>query len=235
VTHEIESKVKSFQVGGTDYICKPFQKEEIIARVNVQLKLRESQKSLKNLNLNLESIVAERTAELIVARDAAERANKAKSEFLSRMSHELRTPMNAILGFGQLLELDFADFNARQKDNIQEIMIAGQHLLSLINELLDLSLVESGKLEMTIENIAIDKLLSQCLSMIKVQAVSSGVELIDNVSAKNYVVQADFMRLKQVLLNLLSNALKYNCAQGTITIDAEMINNTQLRPNYRKC
>ena len=199
----------------------------IVANDIGERKLMETE--LDNYREHLEELVEERSTELIAARDEAERANAAKSEFLSSMSHELRTPMNAILGFAQLLELDAEGFNSNQRDNIQEIIIAGHHLLSLINEVLDLAKIESGKLETTIEAVSLTQTLQQCISLMRGELESKQIELIDHVSDKDYVVQADVIRLKQVWLNLCSNAVKYNRQRGRITLDSEIIAPHRLR------
>ena len=158
----------------------------------------------------------------------AEEANNSKSEFLSRMSHELRTPMNAILGFAQLLEMNSEQFNEDQNNNIEEIICAGQHLLCLINEVLDLAKIESGTLTVTVDKVSMDDVLKQCISLITAQAEERHIKLVDQVSGKHHIVIADFIRLKQVLLNLLSNAIKYNCKHGRITLLSEITDNHRL-------
>jgi PAS domain S-box-containing protein len=177
----------------------------------------------------LETLVDERTSELSAARDEAERSSHAKSEFLSRMSHELRTPLNAILGFGQMLELDEADFNETQNENVQEILRAGEHLLALISDVLDLSKIESGKLDISMENVQINDLLSQCISLIQPLADERKVEVVNRISDNHCIVQADGIRLKQILVNLLSNAVKYNRENGFIMLDSELTDNQHIR------
>ena len=204
---------------------------------------KKSEEEIKLLNKTLEKRVQKRTLELEQslellkeenaqrkkAEKKAEKANQTKSEFLSCMSHELRTPMNAILGFGQLLKMDSDSFNDTHKSNINEILIAGRHLLDLIDEVLDLSKIESGKMKIDIDNIYLDDTLKQCISLCKTQIKVRQLKIIDNISGNDYIVQADATRLKQVLLNLLSNAIKYNDNQGTITLDAETTSDGFLR------
>lgn len=157
--------------------------------------------------------------ELIAAKEEAERANLAKSQFLSRMSHELRTPLNAILGFSQLLELD-ESLNENQRDAIKEIHHGGDHLLDLINEVLDLAKIESGNYEITPEQIDARTALTECVSLSAPLLVQYEVSLsiIDNedIPANIY---ADITRLKQIILNLISNACKYNHKGGSIEIE----------------
>lgn len=166
---------------------------------------------------------------LIKATKEARRANQAKSEFLSRMSHELRTPMNAILGFGQILKLDAGGFNETQRGNIDEILDAGHHLLELINDVLDLTRIESGKLEVAMGNVTVDDVIQQGIALIQPLAALRHIELTDHVSGKGHIVQADTTRLKQVLVNLLSNAVKYNRENGRITLDSELMDKQRLR------
>ncbi|MFA6162403.1 MAG: response regulator [Methylobacter sp.] len=159
---------------------------------------------------------------LIATRDEAERANNAKSEFLSSMSHELRTPMNAILGFGQLLEMD-TDLNEDQTDCVSEILKAGRHLLTLINEVLDLSKIESGNIELSIEPLACAELVEECLALVSPLAQGRGITM-NNEGLDGLMMRADRTRLKQVLLNLLSNAIKYNSPEGEVWIRASAHN-----------
>jgi signal transduction histidine kinase len=162
--------------------------------------------------------VEARTADLKVARDDADRANKVKSEFLSNMSHELRTPLNSIIGFSQLLEMDAKD--DRTKEYIDEILGSSSHLLELINEVLDLSRIESRKMELSIHSYNLNELLGNCLSMIKPVADKSSIQIEDNVSALADInINVDEKRFKQVCLNILSNAIKYNSENGKVIID----------------
>jgi PAS domain S-box-containing protein len=155
---------------------------------------------------------------LIRAKQRADLANRAKSEFLSSMSHELRTPLNAILGFGQLLEID-SNLNDEQQDNIQEILNASRHLLTLINEVLDLAKIESGKLDLSLENIPVSELLEETLTLVRHMAQSRGISLRTE-DTDGFRVMADWTRLKQAVLNLISNAIKYNHAKGDVLISA---------------
>jgi PAS domain S-box-containing protein len=164
---------------------------------------------------------------LVGARESAERANHAKSAFLSSMSHELRTPMNAILGFSQMLEYDGA-LNEDQQDNVNEILKGGRHLLELINEVLDLAKIESGRIDLSIEAVELSTLVEDCHQMILPLAAARKIGLSMMVH-KDTAVQADRIRLKQVLLNLLSNAIKYNRHGGEIRLGLQAIANGWLR------
>lgn len=156
--------------------------------------------------------------DLIAAKGAAEKANLAKSEFLSSMSHDLRTPLNAILGFAQLMESDVPLPTPSQKSSIDQILQAGWYLLDLINEVLDLALVESGKLSLSLEPMSLAEVMLECQAMIEPQAQGRGISMYFPTFDYPCFVRADRTRIKQVLFNLLSNAIKYNRPLGSVTV-----------------
>lgn len=164
---------------------------------------------------------------LVAAREAADRANQTKSEFLSSMSHELRTPMNAILGFAQLMAHDDS-LSVDQQDNLKEILKAGRHLLDLINEVLDLAKVESGHIDLSLESVEIAPVVDECIGLLAPLAALRGIAL-RHESLAGAAVRADRMRLKQALLNLLSNAVKYNREGGTVDLELKHSGSDRLR------
>jgi PAS domain S-box-containing protein len=156
--------------------------------------------------------------ELESAKSVAEKANLAKSDFLSSMSHELRTPLNAMLGFAQLLESGQPTPTSAQLVRLQQIIKAGWYLLELINEILDLALIESGKLSLSHEPVLLSNLILECQSMIEPQAQQRGIRLTFPQFDVPYFVRADQTRLKQIFINLLSNGIKYNRERGTVVV-----------------
>lgn len=171
--------------------------------------------------------------ELKTAMSAAENANRAKSDFLSNMSHELRSPLNAILGFAQLMESDAIPQTATQKESTGQILHAGWYLLDLINEILDLALIESGRLLLSLEPMSLDEVLLDCRAMIEPQARQHGVTLNFSPFEKSCFVHADRTRVKQILINLLSNAIKYNRVGGAVVIDTVLKSPQRVRINVK--
>jgi len=170
---------------------------------------------------------------LTLAKRAAEKANLAKSEFLSSMSHELRSPLNAILGFAQLMESDATPPTPSQKASIDEILRAGWYLLELINEILDLAQIESGKLSLSPEPTSLAEVMLECQAMIEPQAQQRGISMTFPQFDVPCFVAADRTRLKQVLINLLSNAIKYNQTGGTVVLDCAGSTPGRIRLNVR--
>ena len=176
-----------------------------------------------------EQTLQQKNVELQTTKSAAEKANLAKSDFLSSMSHELRSPLNAILGFAQLMETSSPLPSPDQTESIGQILKAGWHLLTLINEILDLARIESGKLPLSLEPTALGEVLEECQAMIDPQAQKRGIQMTFPRSAVPQFVLADRTRLKQVLINLLSNAIKYNQASGTVIVDCQVVTAGRVR------
>jgi signal transduction histidine kinase/ActR/RegA family two-component response regulator len=175
------------------------------------------------------SVRKQAEAELTNAKAAADKANQAKTDFLSNMSHELRSPLNAILGFAQLMESDTTPQTATQKESTGQILQAGWYLLDLINEILDLALIESGKLLLSLEPLSLDDVMLECQTMIEPQAQKCGVAMSYCHLDQPCFVRADRTRVKQILINLLSNSIKYNHAGGVVVVECTVRSPQRIR------
>jgi signal transduction histidine kinase/ActR/RegA family two-component response regulator len=182
---------------------------------------------LRLRNARVEEEVRQRSMELREAKEAADKANAAKSEYLSRMSHELRTPLNAILGFAQLLELE--DLGEEQNENLHFILNAARHLLALINEVLDIAAIEAGRLPLSLEPVAVADVVAEAVSLIRPLADQHQVLLVSPPVSCQVHVMGDRQRLKQILLNLLSNAVKYNRQGGRVELECGPAGDDRMR------
>ena len=199
-------------------------------RARGQMTFNEKGEPLRMSGTNMDITELKLAEERVIkAKEVAEKANRTKSEFLSSMSHELRTPLNAILGFAQLIEMDNSLTNDLQ-ESAHEIRNAGEHLLQLVGDVLDLAKIEAGKLNLTAEVLTPVELIKECLSLVKTQAEVKGVQLcLQTNDLADYTVRADRVRLRQVILNLISNAVKYNRDQGRVVITCSLIDDSYFR------
>jgi PAS domain S-box-containing protein len=171
-------------------------------------------------------------AALVAARQEAERASQAKSDFLARVTHELRTPLNFILGFAQLMEMDANHLPDVQLDRVRRIIKSGWHLRELIDEVLDLERIEAGNLDIHTTDVGLHAVLAECIDTLELLAAEHQVSVVSPAlpsCESDRMVRADATRLKQVLLNLLSNAIKFNRAGGLVTIEQRLTDNGHLR------
>ncbi|MGA9378762.1 MAG: response regulator [Phormidium sp.] len=228
---EVLDKVKAFQVGGVDYVTKPFQVEEVLARVEHQLTIRRLQKQLIAQNQQLQEEIVERKK----AEETAASASQAKTEFLANMSHELRTPLNAILGFTQVMMRDSL-LSSDQTENLRIINRSGEHLLALINDVLELSKIESGVVSLDENSFDFYRLLDSLEEMFQIKAERKRLKmrLIVPPEIPQYI-KTDEKKLRSCLINLLGNALKFT-ESGSITLRVNSVtkNEANLNPqSYR--
>ena len=206
----ISDKLKAFEAGGIDYIEKPLEKKEVMVRLQTHLKIKRLQKELHDKNNNLKRL-----------KDLAEKANQSKSTFLANMSHEIRTPMNSIMGVTDLLLK--SNLSNNQKDYLEILKDASEHLLTVINDILDLSEIESGKINLNIENFDLYKFLDNIVKMFSYETEKKGIKLSCKKS-DNLIqfVESDINRLRQILINLIGNAMKFT-NKGHIQINVDLI------------
>jgi signal transduction histidine kinase len=228
-----ESAIERLRGGATDYVLKhrleklPTAVRRAVREAEDRRRRETAENALRQLNAELEARVTERTEALtranlalVRARLEADRANLAKSEFLSRMSHDLRTPLNAIIGFAQVLEMDAV--SAEQHDGLTHILRAGRHLLEMINEVLDISRIEAGRLSLSLEPVKLGELVHSAVELVQPLGARRNLSMTVDVAPGVYVL-ADRLRLNQVIFNLLSNAVKYNREGGMVKIEAQIV------------
>lgn len=190
-----------------------------------------TEKNIIHINQTLEQRVKVRTRELEISRDQAEKANNAKTEFLSQMSHELRTPMNAIIGFSQIMETnDQEPLQPMQQECVQQVLTASEHLLSLINQVLNLARIEAGRFEIYLEPASVSEIIHKAISLTRPLAEARQLTIINRIATDDRTyVSADQQAFLQIVINLLSNAIKFNLEQGSVTIRVNPVADGYLR------
>ncbi|WP_377480613.1 MAG: response regulator [Microcoleus anatoxicus] len=211
---EVLDKVKAFQIGGVDYITKPFQVEEVLARVEHQLTIKRLQKELIDRNNQLQKEIVERKK----AEEKAAAASQAKSQFVANMSHELRTPLNAILGFTQVMSRDCL-LSHENIENLRIINRSGQHLLELINDVLDLSKIEAGIVALDESSFDLYQVLDTLEEMFQIKAETKNLHLKFSVESQvPQYIKTDEKKLRVCLINLLGNSIKFTENGGEILL-----------------
>jgi PAS domain S-box-containing protein len=210
---------------GHDYIHRTEELRAVLINIS-------ERKRFEAERLKLELEMRDKNIELNQARLEAEKANLAKSDCLFGMSHELRTPLNSILGFAQLLESGAPELTPVQAKNVEQIIKAGWYLRDLVDEILDVATVESGKMQLSKDSISLKDLLSECQQLVDPQAKKREIDLDFSGAQQSYFVEADHTRLKQVMVNLLSNAIKYSNIGGCVAVFYSIITTTISTNNY---
>jgi signal transduction histidine kinase len=241
-----DAMIECINAGADDYIAKSSDFEVLRVRLRAHLRRKHFEDENHRIREKLvrsdteataskrfEQALQETNVEMESAKSAAEKANLAKSDFLSGMSHELRSPLNAILGFAQLMDTATPPPSDLQKESITQILQAGWHLLKLINEILDLSVVESGKVSLSLEPVSLPEVLLECQTMMEAQAQQRGIVMTFPQFKEPSFVWADQTRLKQIVINLLSNAIKYNRANGQVTVDYTVVSTECIRISFK--
>jgi len=259
----LDTAIMALRSGAYDYLFKPFEDLTVIsaaaARATDSIRLSTENKmlleKLKQLNSELETRITERTDELAQinkslekeiqtrklieidltkAKENAETANQAKSEFLANMTHELRTPMNHILGFTEVIvEKKFGDLNKEQEKYLQNVLSSSRHLLTLINDILDYSKYETGQLKLNRTDFHLAPYLRECLEMFQQEAVKKNIQVTHILEHAPGIVSADQRKFKQIIINLLSNALKFTPRDGEVKVEAKEVK-IRTRPGLRQ-
>jgi len=208
--------VRGLRVGGIDYIVKPFQAEEVLAHVHTHLSLRSLQRQLQERNAQLQ----EQARDLTRTNAELGRAARLKDEFLASMSHELRTPLNAILGMSEVLcDGIYGLLNEQQLKSVRTIEESGRHLLDLINDILDVAKIEASKEELQLAPVSIKAICEASLGLIKQNALKKQLKVSSTLDSMVTVLRADERRLKQILVNLLTNAVKFTPEGGSVGLE----------------
>lgn len=206
---DISTALKALKNGANEYVLKDENTGDVVATA-----IHSALERKRLIDHNKQLIL-----DLTQAKEDAEKANRAKSDFLARMSHDLKTPLNGIMGFTQMMLTDEDEPPGEfARDSLEQIAQAGMHLLELISQILDLASIEAGKIKVVIEDIDVVPIIHQCLDLIRPSALRREIQLVNGTDLQTLVVAGDSLRIKQVLLNLLSNGVKYNSPGGTLTV-----------------
>ncbi len=227
---ENQHLIKGIETGAVDFITKPIVPEILRGKVRVFLdlhryiiKLKKAEEEIKKHRDHLEDIVKERTAELVKAKDMADIANRAKSEFLTNMSHELKTPLNSIIGFSKLMKMGYDEETF--ENNANNILNSGTHLLKLINEILDFAKIETGRIKFKKKPVLINNIIALCITDVSDQAVDKKIDIHNGLKEKEDIpVIGDSSKLQQVFTHLLTNAIKFTENGGPIKIASRFDN-----------